>query len=110
MKKCRICGCTDEDCSQCIAKTGEPCEWVPELENEEGGICTNCLDLFMGGPFQVVRADGLETFGNMEEGVAYDNENPPLQISVLDPVGEEGPPPPIISNASPTPVLAKYSM
>ena len=54
MKRCRICGCTDEDCSQCIAKTGEPCEWVPELENEEGGICTNCLDLFMGGSFQVV--------------------------------------------------------
>ena len=29
---CRVCGCTDEDCSQCIEKTGSPCHWVaPDL-------------------------------------------------------------------------------
>lgn len=31
-RSCRVCGCTDDDCSQCIAKTGEPCYWVgPDL-------------------------------------------------------------------------------
>lgn len=29
---CRVCGCTDDDCRQCIEKTGEPCRWVaPDL-------------------------------------------------------------------------------
>ncbi len=35
-RKCRICGCTDDDCSQCIAKTGEPCHWV------EPNLCSAC--------------------------------------------------------------------
>jgi len=30
IRKCRICGCTDDDCSGCIEKTGEPCHWVEE--------------------------------------------------------------------------------
>lgn len=31
-RRCRVCGCTDDDCSQCIAKTGKPCRWVaPDL-------------------------------------------------------------------------------
>lgn len=35
-RKCRICGCTDEDCSQCIAVTGHPCHWV------EVDLCSAC--------------------------------------------------------------------
>ena len=32
LNKCRICGCTDDDCRQCIIKLGEPCHWVqPDL-------------------------------------------------------------------------------
>jgi hypothetical protein len=35
--RCRVCGCTDDDCMQCIARTGEPCHWVtPDL-------CSACL-------------------------------------------------------------------
>lgn len=35
--KCRVCGCTEEDCSGCIARTGEPCRWAaPEL-------CSACV-------------------------------------------------------------------
>ena len=31
-RKCRICGCTDGNCVQCIRKTGKPCRWVgPDL-------------------------------------------------------------------------------
>lgn len=33
---CRICGCTDEDCSDCIVRTGEPCTWV------EPDLCSAC--------------------------------------------------------------------
>lgn len=35
-RKCRICGCTDDDCQQCIEKTGEPCSWV------EDDLCSAC--------------------------------------------------------------------
>lgn len=31
-QKCRGCGCTEANCSGCVAKTGEPCFWVqPDL-------------------------------------------------------------------------------
>ena len=36
--KCKKCGCTDEDCSQCIAKTGGPCHWVAPNK------CSACFD------------------------------------------------------------------
>jgi hypothetical protein len=28
VRRCRVCGCTEADCSQCIGKTGAPCFWV----------------------------------------------------------------------------------
>ena len=33
---CRVCGCTDDNCSQCVEKTGEPCYWV------EPDLCSAC--------------------------------------------------------------------
>jgi hypothetical protein len=41
---CRVCGCTDLNCRGCIVRTGAPCSWVPELENDEGPICSACVD------------------------------------------------------------------
>lgn len=35
---CRVCGCTDEDCRQCITKTGKPCCWV------EADLCSACAE------------------------------------------------------------------
>lgn len=35
--RCRNCGCTDMDCSQCIERTGEPCHWV------EDDLCSACV-------------------------------------------------------------------
>ena len=35
---CRKCGCTQEDCSQCIQATGAPCYWV------ESDLCSRCDD------------------------------------------------------------------
>lgn len=35
-RRCRVCGCTDDDCRQCVEKTGEPCRWV------EADLCSAC--------------------------------------------------------------------
>jgi hypothetical protein len=37
-RRCRVCGCTDDDCRQCIAKTGQPCHWV------EPDLCSACAE------------------------------------------------------------------
>jgi hypothetical protein len=37
---CRVCGCTDDDCSQCMKETGEPCHWVDEAHT----LCSACED------------------------------------------------------------------
>lgn len=34
---CRVCGCTDLDCSGCIERTGSPCYWV------EPDLCSACV-------------------------------------------------------------------
>jgi hypothetical protein len=58
IRTCRVCGCTDEDCRQCIAKTGEPCHWV------EADLCSACqpshpefsvCQFFKGGAYEYVR-------------------------------------------------------
>lgn len=33
---CRECGCTDDDCSNCIERNGMPCHWV------ETDLCSAC--------------------------------------------------------------------
>ena len=35
---CSSCGCTEEDCSGCIAATGEPCGWADAART----LCTRC--------------------------------------------------------------------
>jgi chromosome partitioning protein len=35
-KKCRVCGCTEDNCQQCVEKTGIPCHWV------EDDLCSAC--------------------------------------------------------------------
>jgi hypothetical protein len=36
IRECRICGCTDDNCLGCIAKTGSPCHWI------EDDLCSAC--------------------------------------------------------------------
>ncbi len=36
---CRVCGCTDSDCSQCAQAQGHPCHWV------EPDLCSRCADM-----------------------------------------------------------------
>lgn len=38
VRQCRVCGCTDADCSGCIDRTGEPCHWVA------ADLCSACVD------------------------------------------------------------------
>lgn len=38
--KCRVCGCTEADCSECIEETGHPCAWADDTKT----ICTRCVD------------------------------------------------------------------
>ena len=35
--ECRICGCTDNDCTKCVERTGEACFW------HEEDLCSACL-------------------------------------------------------------------
>lgn len=37
LQTCRVCGCTDDDCQQCIEATGQPCRWV------EPDLCSRCV-------------------------------------------------------------------
>jgi hypothetical protein len=43
LETCRVCGCTEIDCQGCIEKTGGPCSWVDELEDDSGPICSACV-------------------------------------------------------------------
>jgi len=37
---CRDCGCTDEDCRQCIKAQGYPCSWAVRAGRKS--LCTRC--------------------------------------------------------------------
>jgi hypothetical protein len=54
VRRCRACGCTDNDCRVCIARTGVPCHWV------EADLCSACLEDAPGasqGPVRRVGGD-----------------------------------------------------
>lgn len=40
--KCRVCGCTDDNCDGCVERTGAPCSWVEE------GLCSACVNEMVG--------------------------------------------------------------
>lgn len=40
-RSCAVCGCTDNDCSDCVAVTGEPCSWATK-EGEGMLLCSRC--------------------------------------------------------------------
>jgi hypothetical protein len=39
MMACRVCGCTEDDCQQCVEVQGFPCSWVEFYPP----LCTRCL-------------------------------------------------------------------
>lgn len=49
---CVRCGCTEDDCRQCIERTGMPCHWVSD------GLCSACdFQIERGGDYAC--RDGL---------------------------------------------------
>lgn len=48
-RRCRACGCTDDNCSQCVLKTGEPCFWI------EPDLCSACLEEALPGEDRIYR-------------------------------------------------------
>lgn len=55
---CRVCGCTDNDCSGCIERTGEPCSWVEE------DLCSACYPIVN---FNWDEATPAELYGYVRE-------------------------------------------
>jgi hypothetical protein len=73
MGTCKICGCTDNNCSQCIEKTGEACYWV-DCSHE---ICSRCyfelVELDSEGskvPFSLILEMSPEDLNFMSEYVS----------------------------------------
>jgi hypothetical protein len=56
VRACRVCGCTDADCSDCIERTGEPCHWV------EIDLCSACVDPITG---EAIKEKDLKRVGPM---------------------------------------------
>lgn len=52
IERCRNCGCTNDDCSRCVAKTGSPCFWF------EPDLCSACVPPF----YLVERAGAVHLF------------------------------------------------
>lgn len=42
-RRCRVCGCIEEDCAFCIERTGDVCQWVEE------DLCSACVGLEPAG-------------------------------------------------------------
>lgn len=38
VRQCRVCGCTEDDCSRCVAAQGHACHWVAD------NLCSRCED------------------------------------------------------------------
>ena len=38
--RCKVCGCTDMNCSNCVEKTGMPCWWI----NDSQDLCSACAE------------------------------------------------------------------
>lgn len=82
--KCRICGCTEEDCSQCIDATGEPCTWVPELANDDGPLCSSCVRVIFGKEkvIQILGGAAPKYLGPVDSSQLYTEA---IRINVLTP-------------------------
>jgi len=64
MGTCKICGCTDNNCSQCIEKTGKPCYWV----NDENDLCSACVEVL---ETEFLNPDAKMIYKTMFDGTKY---------------------------------------
>lgn len=72
LRACRVCGCTQNDCRQCIEKTGSPCSWVePDLCSAcvptAGDLKLSKLDRFPADVLAALDRKGVTTLGKLLE-------------------------------------------
>lgn len=70
---CRGCGCTDDDCSGCIERTGHPCHWVAP------GFCSACAQAELPkvqAQMVKVRAMRSEEHEQMKQFLAFAQAEP----------------------------------
>lgn len=76
--RCRICGCTDDDCSGCIERTGVACSWV------EADLCSACVRVAYP-PDTVLDTSTVTLDGEaVEVTVRLKDEIPPHVMTLLD--------------------------
>ena len=44
VRRCVVCGCTDDNCQVCIERTGKPCTWDPDFTRHD--VCTACSGVY----------------------------------------------------------------
>lgn len=69
-QKCRVCGCVDEDCRQCIEKTGQPCYWV------EPDLCSACDGEEWKPGVDGPTGDGMADLAAIDEAMEAAGANP----------------------------------
>lgn len=85
VRTCRICGCTEENCSQCIEKTGEPCYWIEE------DLCSACEE------------EAMNEKGLVQTGVISDQQLKPA-IEDIEPLSSSVDDEPLIINQGNAPI------
>lgn len=73
---CRICGCTEQDCRQCIEDTGKPCTWI----NEQHDLCSACADdkffeMPTGELLAIARLERCVIFPDPEQQVLFEGKD-----------------------------------
>jgi hypothetical protein len=83
-RRCRVCGCTDDDCRQCIEKTGEPCHWVEE------DLCSACTGDEYPGDGAFIADDGDDGFYDDDDDLSWNDDGDDYEdIDFSDDYGEE---------------------
>lgn len=75
---CRVCGCTDDDCSGCVERTGVPCHWV------DWDLCSAC-DVRR---VQLSRRRGWRMPANTVSVARPSRWGNPFRVGALLPLGE----------------------
>jgi hypothetical protein len=57
-RSCRVCNCTDDDCSGCVARTGAPCAWIAEDLCSACDRSTECEDIADASSAHIVSQTG----------------------------------------------------
>lgn len=100
--RCSNCGCTDDDCRQCIEAQGFPCSWA------EPGLCSRCAaEGWLGDPGEIEesRQAAPETVPIPEAPVIA-----PKTTSESEPNHPLDSPPPAVRRSPPVQIMGDWTM